>query len=132
MIADYSNLSGFKNRFLVCATIFSLTGILVSWFFYRLDLTAGLFVGFLVGFADKLIMFAGIRRAMNYEAKEAFIVMKKAMLVRAAVVLISTLLAIECGINIPALFIAFFLIHMVCLVSIIINAKGGTPGCRKE
>ena len=132
MTVKFYYLSALRKRFLMLSLLVALLIIFISWFFQRTDWTIGLVVGFLAGFLDNLIMFLGIREGSESPPEKAFAIMKKNMLKRAVIVAVVVFTAIKGGIHVPALFIAFFLIHLVCLVSIIINAKGEPPDAERS
>ena len=132
MTDGFDYLSALKKRFLLLSLFTFFAVVFVSWFFQRTDWTIGLMLGFFAGILDNVIMFLGIKEGSKSVPEKAFAIMKKNMLKRAVVVVAVIVAAIKGGIHVPALFIAFFLIHLVCLVSIIITAKGESPDAERS
>lgn len=132
MISGYQKASHLKNKFLIFAGVFSLFIVSVSWFFLEPPLVFNVCIGFLIGICDNFLMFLGIQRGSRKEPAKAFAVMKTNMVKRTAFVGLAFLVAIKAGLNMLALFIAFLSIHVVCLVFVILNARGYPPECRKE
>lgn len=132
MISGYQKASRLKNKFLLFASTFSLFILAVCWFLIEPSLVLAVFAGFLIGICDNLIMFLGIQEGSRKEPAKAFAQMKRSMFKRIAFVTLAFFIAIKAGLNMLALFIAFLSIHVVCLVFVILNAKGSIPEGRKE
>lgn len=132
MNSGYKKASDIKKRFLLCSSLFSLTIVSVSWFLVSVEVTAGLFAGFLIGLSDNFIMFLGIQEGSLRDPAKAVATMKKNMLKRIAFVALAFFVAIKAGMHMLALFIAFLSIHIVCLVFVILYAKGNALSAERS
>ena len=131
MAASLKDVDSLKRRFVIyaviCATIISA----FSWIWQRPDWTVGLTAGFAAGICDNMIMLCAIAKGSRQEPAKAFVTMKKSMFVRIVFAIVLVLIALKAGINIPTLFIAFFLMHLFYLLFLVLNVRGKTKD-RKE
>ncbi len=121
-------------KFLLVSTVFSLFILVLCSFLFQARVVYALAIGLLFATFDNSIMLLDVEKGSKTTIEKAFIIMKKNMFKRIAFLAVSFFVAIKAGIYMPALFIAFFLIHFVCLVFFVITARGNdnSPECRKE
>ena len=124
MTSIYEKTAKMKSKFLLVAGLYSLVLVSLSWFIVNVDVTKAITIGFLMGLTDNYVMFLGIETNSKKEPKKAFSGMKKNMLKRVLYVAIFSVLAIKAGLIMLWFLMAFLSIHVVCLVFVILYAKG--------
>ena len=124
MNAGYLKATQLKRKFLKSAGTISLFVVAVSWLFVEPVSIISITTGFLAGICDNFIMFAGIQEGSCEEPAKAFTIMKKNLVKRMVFTVVAFLVAIKASIGMIVFFIAFFGIHFVSLIFVILNARG--------
>lgn len=124
MSSRLKDVAALKRRFLGFAGLFSLVVVTFSWFFLDVHMVLSVFVGLIAGLLDNFVMFMSVEKGSRKLPGKAFTEMKRSMFKRILIVAVVFFAAIQAGLNVLALFIAFLLIHFVNLVFVVLNARG--------
>ncbi len=111
-----------KRSFLIAAGIFSLAAFCLVWFLSGFSLARSVFAGFMVGLFDNYIMFMGVEKGAGLPFAKAMASMKRNMFKRIVFDALAIFAALKAGISILPLFIAYIILHLVCLIFIAITA----------
>ncbi|MDR3349148.1 MAG: hypothetical protein LBO03_06055 [Acidaminococcales bacterium] len=122
------------GRFLLAAGLVSLPFVIAASLMRKFAVSAALAAGFAAGAVDNAVMLGGIARSSRKSGAKAFALMKRNMFLRVAIAGAVCFPAIKAGINMFWFFLAFCLVHVVCLVFVVIIAREGAklPGRGKE
>ena len=132
MNAGYRKATQLKRKFLKFAGTISFLVAAVSWFFVEPVSIISIVTGFLVGICDNFIMFAGIQEGSGKEPAKAFAIMKKNLVKRTIFTVVAFLVAIKASLGMIVFFIAFFWIHFVSLIFVILNARGDSLSAERS
>ncbi len=112
-----------KRDFLLSTGLFSLAGFLLALIFGGFSLAKDIFAGFTLGICDNYIMFMGVEKGVKKYFADAAPSMSSSMIKRLIFDGVAIFVAVKAGIKLLPLFIAYILIHVMCLVFIVVAVR---------